>query len=192
VAGAGLSGLVARRVDALFGQEDVVLRLAAGLDEGGVPAEGWRIRREGARVTIRRGLTPWERLWRGGLFGLCAFEYRLEGRLAEGAVLRGRILVVEPHRAAMMVFLGLAGVVFPLLGLVVVVGGTVRELAVSGPGVASAVGVLLRALGAAAVFAVVAVALLAVLLGLGAVMRRLGAANRAALVALLAGLGERR
>ena len=88
--GAGLSGLVARCVDALFGQEDVVLRLAAGLDGPGILAEGWRVRREGARVTIRRGVTPWDRLWRAGLFGWWAFEYRLEGRLDEGAVLRGR------------------------------------------------------------------------------------------------------
>jgi hypothetical protein len=98
-------GASLRQVDVRAGGGfQLTLRLAAGLDGPGILAEGWRVRREGARVTIRRGVTPWDRLWRAGLFGWWAFEYRLEGRLDEGAVLRGRILVgVLPWRQAVLV-----------------------------------------------------------------------------------------
>ncbi len=208
-AGSLFSRLVAR-VDGLFGQEDIVLRLAVGALEPGFVADestwrGWRIRREGAHVTIRRTYPWWERLFRGSevnphggplrflramIYGRYAFEYRLEAEL-DGALLRGRIMVGDLHRAMMVAFFWMVGVVFPALALLVVAQGTVTELEAAWPDPEALLWAMLRALGALLVMGAVAAVFLGMVVGMVGLMRSHGEPNRAALLAFLGQIGER-
>jgi hypothetical protein len=198
-----------------FGEAEVALpvparmqQLQPGFVADGSAWRGWRIRRDGAQLSIHRSYPWWESLLRGGevnragspvqllramIYGGLAFEYRLQAQLVPmpgGLELRGRLRARGLKRAVFLAGFVLAGLVWPAMALVsfaLALFQAHRRAWHDADALADAVSDALAPLAFAFGFTAVMVG---ILLTLTFLMRRHGEANRAGLLAFLARLVE--
>ncbi len=198
-----------------FGEEEITRAVPARLARqkpAFVPEEapwrGWRIERDGEALAIRRSDTRWERTLPDGepdphapalhflrplALGGFGFDYRLDAVLVptpEGLVLRGHISTRGFRRSLMLSLFFLVGVAYPTVMLLAFAGSGLLAMAAAWPhpgAIAVELALTLASLGFGLAMTMVLVGLL---LGMAALMRRQGEAERARLLAFLARLVE--
>lgn len=210
--------LLVRAVKALlrhFGEEDIAQPMPKRADRqkpvfvpDEAPWRGWRIERDGEALAIRRSDTRWERTLPGGepdphapalhflrplAIGGFGFDYRLDAVLVptpEGLLLRGRLTTRGFRRSLMLSLFVLAGVVYPAVMLLAFAGSGLAAMAAAWPHPAAMAVEFAITVASLAFGLAMASVLVGSLLGMAALMRRQGAAERARLVAFIARLAE--
>jgi len=198
-----------------FGEEDIAQPLPKRADRQkpafvpeDSPWRGWRIERDGEALAIRRSDTRWERTLPDGApnplapalpflrplaVGGFGFDYRLDAVLVptpQGPVLRGRLTTRGFRRSLMLSLFVLAGLVYPAVILLAFAGTGLAAMAAAWPHPGAIAVELAITLASLAFGLAVAAGLVGILLGMAALMRRLGAAERARLLAFIARLGN--